>query len=303
MRAPAHNPLKSRPLAFLAAFLLLPCLFASATDTGRMTAKRTHPATLSVVHLAQSNPQRLVTQVMNNELYADQHDHSLWTYISENKQDGKDRTDKVIETTKGDLKLLIAENGHPLSPDELKTQEADLEKTASSPSALAKERANYNSDDKKARELMKMLPTAFLYKYEGEQDGIIHLSFRPDPKFNPPTREAKVFHSMVGVMWVQGKEKRLVKLAGRLVEDVDFGLGILGKLKKGGTFETDRAEMSPGHWKTTLTDVHISGHILFFKSISEQQHEVDRDYKPVPPMNPVQAAKRLETESRLAEAR
>ena len=250
---------------------------------------------------AQTNPQRLVFQVMNNELDADMNDHSLWMYIADKVDHEKRETKKTVETPKGDLDLLIAVNGHPVPPEELKKEEEGLNRVASDPHEVAKRQQAEHDDEKKARELMKMLPTAFLYKYEGEQNGMIHLSFRPNPKFDPPTREAKVFHSMAGVMWVQAREKRLVKLSGHLIEDVDFGMGVLGKLKKGGTFEIDRAEFAPRHWKTTLTDVHISGHALFFKSISEQQHELDHDYKQIPSLTAVQAARLLEGQVTLAQ--
>jgi hypothetical protein len=276
---------------------LLP--FALAAD--RHAPAHQPAATAAVIQLAQTNPVQLVAQTMHNELNADLNDHSLWTYVMDKAEDGNRVVKKIVETPKGDLKLTIALNGHPLSPDELKKQESHLNAMASDPNQLAKAQQDEHQDEEKARELMKMLPTAFLYKYEGHQDGVIHLSFRPNPKFNPPTREAKVFHSMAGVMWIQAREKRLMKLAGHLVEDVDFGMGILGKLKQGGTFEIDRAEFAPTHWKTTLTDVHISGRALFFKSIGEQQHEVDHEYRQVPRLSAVQAAKLLEGQLNLAQ--
>lgn len=258
-------------------------------------------APAAVVHLAQTNPSHLVAQVMQNELNADLNDHSLWTYVEDKVDGDKHTVEKVVETPQGDVKLLIADNGRPLSPDQLKRQEARLNHIAHDPQAFAKEQQAEHEDEQKARALMKMIPSAFLFKYESHQDGIIHLSFRPNPRFNPPTREAKVFHAMAGIMWIQAREKRLMKLAGHLTEDVDFGMGILGKLKKGGTFELDRAEFTPTHWKTTLTDVHLSGKALFFKSISEQQHEVDRNYKQVPRLNTAQAAKLLEGQLALAQ--
>lgn len=289
-------------LIHIAVYIFLTTILVGvAAAADKHTSPPQSAALNSVLQLAQTNPAGLVAQTMHNELDADLNDHSLWTYIEDKVDGDKHIVRKVVETPKGDLHLMIAENGHPLSPEQLKNQEAHLNQIAQDPQALGKDQQAEHDDEQKARELMKMIPTAFLYKYAGHQDGIIHLSFRPNPKFDPPTREAKVFHSMAGVLFIQAREKRLVKLAGHLIEDVDFGMGILGKLKKGGTFELDRAEFSPTHWKTTLTDVHLSGRALFFKSISEQQHEVDRDYKPVPRLNAAQAAKLLEGQLNLAQ--
>lgn len=72
---------------------------------------------------------------------------------------------------------------------------------------------------------------------------------------------------------------------------MNFGWGILGTLHKGGTFDVNRAEVEPGVWKETLTDVHISGHALFFHTISEQQHEIRSRFRRVDDnISPVRAA-------------
>jgi hypothetical protein len=297
-------PVRQRSCAQLCwTLLVVLCLTAPRINGASSKGSPDSRVDRSTSHEAQVKPQHLVAEVMNNELDADLNDHSLWMYISEKVDHDKRVTKRVVETPQGDLDLLIAVNGHPLPPEELKKEQEGLDAVARDPHELAKRQQDEHEDEKKARELMKMLPAAFLYKYEGERNGIIHLSFRPNPQFNPPTREEKVFHSMAGVMWIQAREKRLVKLAGHLLKDVDFGLGVLGKLQKGGTFEIDRAEFAPTHWKTTLTDVHISGRALFFKSISEQQHEVDRGYKQVPSLSPIQAAKLLDGHVTLAQIR
>jgi len=75
---------------------------------------------------------------------------------------------------------------------------------------------------------------------------------------------------------------RVSVLLNLLISDVDFGLGILGKLKKGGSFEVVQSEVAPRDWEVSLLDVNISGRALFFHTIGEQQHEVKSQFKPVP---------------------
>jgi hypothetical protein len=87
---------------------------------------------------------------------------------------------------------------------------------------------------------------------------------------------------------------RLRRLSGHLIDNVNFGFGILGKLKKGGTFEVDQADVGGGHWEVTKLDVHINGRALFFATIQEQQHEVMTGFQQVPPgTNLVRAAEML----------
>ena len=49
---------------------------------------------------------------------------------------------------------------------------------------------------------------------------------------------------MAGTILIDPDQKRLARLNGHLVENVDFGFGILGHIAKGGTFEIERTHVS-----------------------------------------------------------
>lgn len=181
------------------------------------------------------------------------------------------------------MRRLISVNGKPPTPEEEKKSEDELHKFLSDPDYRKQEHEKVLQDGKKATDLLSMLPSAFIYTARGRQGRTIRFSFRPNPKFQPPTREAKVFHSMAGMLLIDSKDMRLMRLSGHLIENVDFGFGILGKLSKGGTFEVDQADVGGGHWEMTKLDVHISGHALFFATIKEQQHELMTGFREVPP--------------------
>ena len=235
---------------------------------------------------------QLVRSVINNEIQAEQADNTRWMYLSDDTEKGKRQIKEIVETPKGSLSLLLQQDGTPLTSDSLKKQEQQLRQFAQDPGQMQKRKQAGASDAEKARRLMQMLPDAFLYQEDGQDaNGFTPLSFRPNPDFNPPTREAKVFHSMAGTVVVDPKTRRLVSISGHLIHDVNFGWGILGSLHRGGTFDVKRAEVGPGTWKEILTDVHISGHALFFHTISEQQHEVSSHFRRVDDnISPVQAA-------------
>jgi hypothetical protein len=127
-----------------------------------------------------------------------------------------------------------------------------------------------------------MLPDAFVFNYAGGDGNLIKLSFRPNPNFDPPSLEARVFHDMEGEMWVDCKQERLAAFNGHLTQDVKFGLGLLGHLNKGGHFEVTQAEVVPGHWDMTTMSVEMTGKALLFKSIGVQKRESRRDFHQVP---------------------
>ncbi len=60
------------------------------------------------------------------------------------------------------------------------------------------------------------------------------------------------------------------------------GGGLFGDLKTGGSFDVERREIGKGKWQITETHVHIYGHALLFKSISEQEDDVKTEFKELP---------------------
>ena len=139
-----------------------------------------------------------------------------------------------------------------------------------------------DADELRLENFVRLLPSAFLFEYDGWDGSDLRLTFRPDPAFVPPTMESKALQSMAGTILVSPQQKRLARMNGHLVENVDFGFGILGRIAKGGTFEIERIQVSSSHWKTHLVDIHVNGRMLLFKTINKQQHETRSDFESVP---------------------
>jgi hypothetical protein len=64
---------------------------------------------------------------------------------------------------------------------------------------------------------------------------------------------------------------------------VDFGYGVIGRLRKGGTVDVNRIRLAPGTWKTSSLRIDINGRFVFFKTINKQQNETHSDFKSVAP--------------------
>jgi len=150
------------------------------------------------------------------------------------------------------------------------------------PEKLAKQHKDGAQDDKNARELMHILPDAFVWTIVSDDGEKVKLHFAPNPNFSPPDMQSRVLGEMIGEMTVDKKQHRIVTLSGKLVRDVTIGWGLLGRLREGGTFHVERREVAPGLWQITETHVHIEGKVLFFKDISQQQDEVQTDFTQVP---------------------
>jgi hypothetical protein len=223
-----------------------------------------------------------VRAVVANEVAADANDHSRWMYRDEEGVPGKGTVKLVIQTAQGDLSKIIERDGQPLPPQEQKDDERKMDAFVQDADLRQKQKHNHEQDAEKASALTKMLPDAFLWSIAEQNGATTTLKFKPDPSFDPPTRESRVFAAMAGTMVVNTGQKRIQQLKGMLTRDVTFGYGLLGKLQKGGTFAIARQEIAPGVWAITATHVHIHGHALIFKSIDEEQDEVSSHYHPTP---------------------
>ena len=143
-----------------------------------------------------------------------------------------------------------------------------------------------------------MLPDALIVKYGERGHDLVELLFEPNPNFNPPTREASVFHAMEGRIWISLKENRLAEIEGHLRREVKFGGGLLGYLEKGGEFHVKQSEVLPQHWEISLLHVNMHGRVLFFKTISVQQDESRSNFRQVPDnLTLAQAAEELQRQS------
>jgi hypothetical protein len=223
--------------------------------------------------------QQIVTQAVRTELCADAADHTLWIYYDADRKPDSSVKQWVAETRAGVLYRVIERNGQ--SFDEA-TQQNGMNSFIGDSGAQATQRKADRHDDGQATEMLGMLPKAFIWSTVSSQGGRTVLHFAPDPSFHPPTWESRVFAAMEGEMTVDDAQHRIVSLKGRLIHDVKFGYGLLGELKAGGSFDVERRETGGGEWQITQTHVHIDGHALLFKSISEDEDEEKSNFVQLP---------------------
>lgn len=220
--------------------------------------------------------QQFVQRAVQTELAKDRNDHSDWIYFEADRKEGHSVTQWVAETGQGSLKRVIAMDGKPVPESE---QRRKMDYYLRDSGSRSKQRKSEQHDDQQATEMLNMLPRAFIWTKLGTKGDLVLLHFKPNPNFNPPNLEGKVFAAMEGDMAVDTKQLRIASLKGRLTRDVLILGGFLGRLNAGGTFNVERRETGNQVWQITETHVHIQGHALLFKTISEQEDDVKSQFK------------------------
>ncbi|MFZ0395054.1 MAG: hypothetical protein WCF17_11170 [Terracidiphilus sp.] len=225
------------------------------------------------------SPVEFVQRAVNNELAQDRADHSHWLFFEGDLRPGHFVRQWVAETSDGNLTRVVQIDGQKLTGEQ---QQQHVSAYLDNPSLQEKLRKSEAHDDREAEEMLNLLPRAFLWTREGENGDEVLLHFQPDPNFRPPDLESKVFAAMEGEMRVNARAMRIASIKGTLIQNVKIFGGLLGQLDAGGTFDVERRETGGGVWQITATHVHIRGHALIFKTISEQEDDVKWNFVPLP---------------------
>ncbi len=237
------------------------------------------------VYAQTPNASSIVKDASANELKASNQGHPF-RYQLHKLDEGKTTTKIIVETKDGDIARLIARDDKPLDPEAKQAELARLNNLRDHPEIQEHRHKREQEDGGRENEMVRLLPDAFLYHYEGMVPGpngpAYRLTFKPNPSFNPPDREAEVYHGMEGELWVDQAQQRMVKLDAHLIEDVNFGWGILGKLYKGGSILVEQADVGDHHWEATRLKLNLTGKALMLKSLSFQTTEESSDFHPVP---------------------
>jgi len=208
-----------------------------------------------------------------------------YMYLSEERSErtgGHLWTERVIETSIGKVRLLLAEDGKPLSAERQAAEKAKLADIAAHPEAFQRREQAMKSDEQHAEQMLSLLHKAFLFD-EPRQDGSdVRISYRPDPAYQPRTMEEKVLHAMSGEVLVDERTRQLHRIEGTVPADVTLGYGLLGTVHAGSSFSTMH-EMEPGgEWKDALLNTAIEGKAMLFKEIGRNEHVVHSEFKRLP---------------------
>lgn len=236
-------------------------------------------------------PVELVKRTVQNEIRSNSDDTKFMFRVRRETPRGS-QTRLMVQTSEAIAAVTVAVNDRPLSPQQLHAEEARLQRLVENPDELGKKLKQEKDDAERVTRIMKALPDAFLYEYAGieqgrrgvgkEGDELVHLSFRPNPDYNPPSRVEQVLTGMQGTILIDEPKQRIARIDGTLAKQVGFGWGMLGHLDRGGHFLVEQADMANNHWEITRIDLSFTGRLLLFKGLNIKSNEIYDDFHRVP---------------------
>jgi hypothetical protein len=231
----------------------------------------------------------LVKRALQNEIRAAADTQHPMRYQLRKSSPRFTSTKQIFETKDGAVARLLSINDAPLSAADEQKEQARLSMLLSDPARQQHRKQAGEDDSARALKLLRSLPDAFLYRNAGEEadSEVEKFSFTPNPRFNPPDIETRVLTQLAGEIWVNKAAERVVKLEGRLQQDVNFGWGILGQLNKGGWIVIEQADVGEHQWHIVHFAMKMTGRVVFktkvFDTTEDENHfaslPVGLDYK------------------------
>ena len=248
--------------------------------------------TLTSPALSQANqpqdPAALVRRAIQNREEAAK-THRPVRYLLRKTDDHRDATKDINETDQGGVARLIAIDNKPLIAEANQAELDRLNTLANHPEIQEHRHQREQKDADRVNRLMHLLPDAFLYRDQGTcpcptgKGTCHHLTFSPNPSFEPPDVEANIFRGLAGEVWIDQAQERLTRLDAHVIANVDFGWGILGKLDKGGTIQLEQSDIGNHDWELTSMKLNLKGKALLLKSLNIQLTEQATHFSQVPP--------------------
>jgi hypothetical protein len=239
----------------------------------------------TVPGLTSLQAQALMEHALARELHAARESSHPMRYRLRKSTPRFTSTKEIVETRDGSVARLVAISDQPLSQADELTEQTRLDGLLADPSRQRHRKQNQDDDTGRALKVLRALPKAFLYQFEGSVTSptgrIEKFTFSPNPAFSPPDLETQVLTTMAGELWIDAAQERVTRLEGHLERDVDFGWGILGRLNKGGRIVIEQADVGARQWRIVRFQMVMSGRVVF-KNKTFDTVEIESDFVPVP---------------------
>jgi hypothetical protein len=237
-------------------------------------------------------PAELVRLTVAHEVAAAENESIKHRFRSRKETAHGSQTKIYVETRDAMLGMVVAYNDQPASPEQMQAEKSRLQHLINDPGQLRRKQKQEKEDTEHTLRIVKALPDAFLYEYDGTQAGtsevgragdeLLRLRFRPNPNYVPPSHVEQVLTGMQGELLIDAQCHRIARIDGILFKEVGFGWDILGHLDRGSHFLVQQAEVGDGTWDVTHMVLNFTGKILLLKTLNIKADEVFSDFRRVP---------------------
>jgi hypothetical protein len=263
----------SRQIAALTAPLLVLALFVDALAAdprpgGQGSTITANPA--PTAEQIQSLVARMIENQHRNDRAIEEYErieHVVTLKDGENSEVVSERTERVLPSGTGTLRLQTAQSSPPVSPElhrrELQYAVGALDRFLHPNERIKQDVAKFERRRRDRAELIDAAAKAFRITWAGRETRgsrtLAKLLLEPDPNYKPTSRLSAAFEHVHGVLWVDESQTQMARLELEITSDIPFGGGIVGKVYHGGHIVMEHSEVAPGVWLPDHSTYDVDG--------------------------------------------
>ena len=226
----------------------------------------------------------------------DRVEHVVSRKLSAGSEAISDTTDRLLPSGTGIMRLPMAQEGAPISPDvyrrQLQNAVAALDLANHPNDRYKQDLAKFERRRRERAELLDEAFKAFHFTWAGQETRngrtLAKFIMEPDPKYKPATRLSAMFEHIHCVVWIDESLAQMARIEADISSDITFGGGIIGKINHGGHFVLEQTEVSPGIWLPTLYTYDMDGRKFLFNFTTHERTEVTEYRRVGPPSQSIE---------------
>ena len=174
----------------------------------------------------------------------------------------------------------VKKDGKPLTPDEQKKEDGRIEKRI-------QEYDKKKSEDDDAKKKERIDVSTFLRssnfthprweQFRGHE--VIVFDFAPNPGYKPQNRTEGLLHKLDGTLWVDDRNRQVVRLEAHLSDSFKLAGGLLASIRKGSSLVIEQAKTNNEVWLPSYVEAHFSARLLLVSSALGDYTSKFSDYK------------------------
>jgi hypothetical protein len=194
-------------------------------------------------------------------------EHVVTLKDGENSEVISERTERVLPSGTGTMRLQTAQSSPPVSPElhrrELQYAVGALDRFLHPNDRMKQDVAKFERRRRDRAELVDAAAKAFHISWAGRETRgsrtLAKLILDPDSSYKPTSRLSATFEHVHGVLWVDESQAQMARLELEIASDIPFGGGIVGKVYHGGHIVMEHSEVAPGVWLPVHSTYDVEG--------------------------------------------
>ena len=184
------------------------------------------------------------------------------------------------------VRKMVSKDGKPLTPDELKKEDARIDKEVKSArekrekkDGKGKETDPRGNEEVTVSRILELGTFSNARRVQIAGRDAIAADYAGDPKAKTRNRAEELIRDLVGTVWVDEEDKELVKTDARFNRSFKIGGGLIANIKEGTSFGMEQKKINGEVWLPTVLEGRGAARFLLFLNLNGSVRLVDQDFR------------------------